>query len=135
MCKNRRNRFITREHAAQVFFEELRACESIKDSPGPCPSAQYTIHDLHTAAINELWDLAHLLGVDNRLHELEQMWLRKPPVLEKGVLVRLRDGRTARVCSILSGGSAAIVQGAGLYDFTRFTVVPVNAVAIVEEPS
>lgn len=93
MCKNRRNRFIAREHAAQVFFEELKACESIKDSPGPCPSAQYTIHDLHTAAINELWDLAHLLGVDKRLHELEHMWLRKPPVLEKGVLVRLRDDR------------------------------------------
>lgn len=60
----------TREHVALVLYEELRECEAIKDSPGPRPSERYSIRDLHIAAINELWDLARLLGLSKRLHEL-----------------------------------------------------------------
>ena len=60
----------TREHVALVLCEELMECEAIKDSPGPRPSERYSIRDLHIAAINELWDLAQLLGVDKRLHEM-----------------------------------------------------------------
>lgn len=60
----------TREHVALVLYEELKECEAIKDSPGPRPSERYSIRDLHIAAINELWDLAQLLGVSKRLHEL-----------------------------------------------------------------
>ena len=60
----------TREHVAQVLYAELMECEPIKDSPGPRPWERYTIQDLHIAAINELWDLARLLGVNKRLHEL-----------------------------------------------------------------
>lgn len=62
----------TREHVAQVLYEELMLCESIKDSPGPRPWERYTIRDLHIAAINELWDLALLLGVSKRLHHLTE---------------------------------------------------------------
>lgn len=60
----------TRERVALVLYEELMECEAIKDSPGPRPSERYSIRDLHIAAINELWDLALLLGVSKRLHEL-----------------------------------------------------------------
>ena len=62
----------TRNHVAQVLYEELKECEAIKDSPGPRPSERYSIRDLHIAAINELWDLAQLLGVSKRLHELNE---------------------------------------------------------------
>lgn len=62
----------TRDHVARVLYEELVQCEAIKDSPGPRPSERYSIRDLHIAAINELWDLAQLLGVSKRLHELSE---------------------------------------------------------------
>ena len=63
---------LTREHVALVIYEELKECEAIKDSPGPHPFGRYSIRDLHIAAITELWDLAQLLGVSKRLHELNE---------------------------------------------------------------